>query len=232
MTTDDSSKSIEKPLASLVRRPDGEERVKMRPPIVPIAEDVWSGAFNEAADSLASSIVSRGGHGRQFEDVRTIVIANVDKKAMAAWLAKKMIQRLAAVIGDELEIDLDLQVDEVETTEFGSITAIDLSTGLGDAATIFNCNAAVSLTGEVETLRDRTGTLRPAEWGLLFFHLVGFLDVVRTKDEDIYLNIFVEMQKNGLVREATINSLDQQGVKKALYSDFPLSVDQGGHTLH
>lgn len=231
MTIRDPSKSIEKPVASLVRRPDGEERVKMRPPMIPIADDIWNDAFNEAADSLALSIVRRGGH-RKLEDVTTDVIAHVDKNAMAVWLAQKMVQRLAAIIGDELEIDLDLQVDQVETAASGTISAIYLTTGLGDAATIFNCNAAVSLTGEVETLRDRTGALRPAEWGLLFYRLVGFLDVVRTKDEDIYLSIFAEMRRSGLVREAMVRCLDQQRLKKTLFGDFPLSMDRGGRTLH
>ena len=232
MITHDPPKSIGKPVASLVRRPDGEERVKMRPPMIPIADDIWNDAFSEAADSLAVSIVRRGGHGQKFEDVKTDVMGHVDKNAMAVWLAQKMVQRLAAIIGDELEIDLDLQVDQVETAASGTISAIYLTTGLGDAATIFNCNAAVSLTGEVETLRDRTGALRPAEWGLLFYRLVGFLDVVRTKDEDIYLSIFAEMRRSGLVREAMVRCLDQQRLKKTLFGDFPLSMDRGGRTLH
>jgi hypothetical protein len=140
-----------------------------------------------------------------------------------------MLHRLAAMIGEELEIDLDLQVDEVETTASGSISTIDLTTSLGDAATIFNCNAAVSLTGELEALRNHTAALRPAEWGLLLYRLIGFLDVARAKEEDIYLSIFRELQKRDLIREAMVRGLDQQRLKKTLYGDFPLSMDEGRH---
>lgn len=66
MTSHQSPRSIAKPVAALVRRSDGEERVKIRPPILPIDDHVWNDAFDEAAGSLASAIISSGGHGQQF----------------------------------------------------------------------------------------------------------------------------------------------------------------------
>lgn len=228
----DPKKCIEKPLAALVQRPDGEERVRMLPPMVAIADDVWNEAIDEAVDSLASFLVRRGSHDQPFEDVKANVVAHLDKSVMAAWLAKEMLHRLAAMIGEELEIDLDLQVDQVETTASGSISAIDLPTSLGDAATIFNCNAAVSLTGELEALRNQTAALQPAEWGLLLYRLIGFLDAVRTKEEDIYLSIFRELQKKDLIREAMVRSLDQWGLTNVVFGQFPPSTNEGSHSLH
>lgn len=151
---------------------------------------------------------------------------------MVVRLAQDMIRRLTSMIGDELEIDLDLQVDHVETTASGSISAIDLSTSVRGAETIFNCNAVTSLTGEVEKLRDHTGALRPAEWGLLLHRLTGFLDVVRNGQNDIFRSIFLEMRKRGAIRQAMVRCLDQQHLKKVLFGDVPVSMDVGKHSLH
>jgi hypothetical protein len=228
----DSSICIQKPQVALVKRTDGEERVGIVLPIVSIPEDTWNKALDAAASQITDYLVQRGGHGRQFDDVKTFVLLHVDKGTTSSWLARKMISQLNQQIREEFEIDLDLQVENVTLLASGSFEMLVLTSRLQDAATIFNCNAFIDPTKKIETLRNRTATLGQAEWGLLLDRFVRLLDLARKTEQDIYLAIFHKLERDGLVREAMLHGLDQKGLKLALYGDIPLSVHGSGYSVH
>ncbi|MBR1281313.1 hypothetical protein JQ597_04590 [Bradyrhizobium sp. AUGA SZCCT0177] len=228
----DHSICIEKPEVALVKRADGEERVGIVLPIVSIPEGTWNKALDAAASEIADYLVQRGDHGRQFDGVKALVLLHHDRGTTSSWLARQMISRLNQQIRDEFEIDLDLQVENVKLSASGSFEMLVLTSRLQDAATIFNCNASIDPTKNIETLRNRTATLGQAEWGLLLDRLIRLLDLAREAEQDIYLAIFLKLERDGLVREAMLHGLDQKGLKLALYGHTPLNVDGSGFSVH
>jgi len=200
-------------------------------PIVTIPDDVWNEAFDEAADGLIDYLVRRGGHGRQPGDVKACILFHLDKVVMMTWLGKQMISKLTQDVADEFEVDLELQVEKAELTDAGTLKAIVLTSSLHDAKMIFNCNAFLDPARRFEKLRDRTGSLRQAEWGLLLDRFLGFLDAARTR-EDVFRDAFRQLRTKGVIHEAMVHGLDQEGLQHALYGNFPLSMDEGIHSIH
>ena len=228
----DPSKCIRRPEAALVRGSDGDERVEFLLPIVEISEKAWASAFDAAAGDMASQLLRRGGHGRALDELRTNLLAHLDRSEMATWLGQEFVRRLARDISAHLKLTLDLRGERVDASPSGLMAILMLTMRLTDAATVFNCVASVDSAGRIEHLRDRTASLRHFEWGLLLHLFIGCIHVVSGKKGNVYSRLFRELRKDGAVREAMTRGLDQKGLKAALYGDCPLDMDVGRRSVH
>jgi hypothetical protein len=90
----ESSQSISRPAASLVRTPDGEDRVVVFLPVATVKS--WIRAFDEVVAALSLNALRLGGHGRDLEFIRARILARLDRATMSNRLAKELTPTLAA----------------------------------------------------------------------------------------------------------------------------------------
>jgi hypothetical protein len=197
-----------------------------------MSERAWVAAFNAAANDVASSLLQRGGHGRTLKELRQAVLANLDKDEMSAWFAREFTLRLTQAIRDDLELSLDLRLKRVDSSPSGLMEILMLTARVFDAATVFNCTASTDSTGYIERMRENTASLRHWEWGLLLQRFIAGINTVSGKKGDIYSRLLRQLRKDGIVRGAMVDGLDQKGLRAALYGDVPFDKDIRSHSVH
>jgi hypothetical protein len=232
MPINETSKRIQRPHAAMVRGADGEERVQMFLPIVRGDEQIWITAFDEATNDLASQLLLRGDHGRNLKDIRTCLLAHLDRGAMSTCVAREFTRRLNVEIQERLQLDFDLRFHRVDASSLGMMELLIVTSRITDAGTVFNFNASLDPSGTIERLRERTGFLRQWDWGALLHRFVGLIDDVTGNVDDVYSRLLRNMRQDGAIRQAMVCGLDQKGLKGTLYGDAPRRMAEVDGTLH